>query len=1305
LYEIRYSTAPITPANFEAATKTKAGIFPADPGQAEEFALKELAPGTTYYVAIVAKSFYGNTSPLSNVVDASTLPAPVLQVNPDSYSLSLDRANGSTASGDFTLANAGAAPALYNAAVLPVAGNNILAYDKQQTSDNSIGLGGDSFISVAKFTAGVRGFNLTHVQNFLNSSITTGNVAIDIRILKGGTNPATATLLTSEAFTTVIPAAGRLSTFPLREPQQFAPGEVFWIAFVLPRGVDYPQGFDIVSPSPGTFYLSADNGGSYEDAQTLAPFLSGAAFKIRAANADWITLSPASGSIQPGQAGEVNMACHVNNLPDGSYQMHVLFKSNDGVNPEITRPVTLTVTGGQPKLAVEPGEVNFGTLFVGTSRTVKVTIANTGSATLTVRPEAINSGAFAPTDLTVNTQGSISLPPGKQQQVLATLTPSQRAALNGTLTLSSNDPAASTVTVPVMANVVSPPVAVITPDSLNFELDYGGVTTATEMAGIQNAGEAELTYSMQALVDPLASISYDANRQPDNYLGFGSRHPYIHTALKFDVNTPAFNLTHVQSFLRAEVAGNKNITLKVYKGGNLPTAGTLLLQQAIDAPASAANGTLVTIPLQQPQLFKQGDAFWVVLYYSGINQPQGYNANTPNAGRNFYSSNGTNWYSIESAGGVLASSTFIIKALDMPQWLSVSPGTGQVAAGNLLQDAITVNAAGLQKGRYKGTVQVRTNDPSRPLTTVKVNLQLEESPQPGFDASATEVLPGEAVTFLNSSKNADAYEWQFEGAAPVSSTLASPTVAYSKPGKYKVSLKAKSAQTGRTSKALVKEGFIVVESTLCQNLNHPFAGSAPLATNDDGYPTGNNRGGDIAKVNYFDYNRPASYVTGIKVKFGAAVAIGTSATIKIAVWDVDDSDGKPQSIIASKEVKLTEVAADVAAGLVTNVVFDAPVRLTGSFFAGVLLNNEPGNTVALVHGSNNGTTPGIAWTQDSQNGWNPFGAAWPEQADIAFYVQPAITRTIAPILADFTISADSVCVGEQVQLDASSTVGAVRYEWLLEGASITSTTAINAWATYPTAGTYRATLKAYDACSGVVVISKYITVKELPDATITANGATTFCAGESVTLTASEASGYLWSNGATTRSIVVSENGDFTVRVMNSNGCGTTSEEVKTVVYPLPDKPSIGRSDVTLTSNAATGNQWFRNSAAIPGATGAVYEATEPGAYQVQVTNADGCVADMSEGLNVTEQDLVTDLKVYPNPGSGIFDITFTGLRPDKVNIRIFDTVGKVVYEEKKNMLGSRGLQVNVSTAAAGVYMLQLQHNGRNHHRRIVVQH
>ena len=49
--------------------------------------------------------------------------------------------------------------------------------------------------------------------------------------------------------------------------------------------------------------------------------------------------------------------------------------------------------------------------------------------------------------------------------------------------------------------------------------------------------------------------------------------------------------------------------------------------------------------------------------------------------------------------------------------------------------------------------------------------------------------------------------------------------------------------------------------------------------------------------------------------------------------------------------------------------------------------------------------------------------------------------------------------------------------------------------------------------------------------TITASGPTTFCSGGSVTLTASAGSSYLWSNGATTQSIVANNSGSYTVTV------------------------------------------------------------------------------------------------------------------------------------------------------------------------------
>lgn len=66
---------------------------------------------------------------------------------------------------------------------------------------------------------------------------------------------------------------------------------------------------------------------------------------------------------------------------------------------------------------------------------------------------------------------------------------------------------------------------------------------------------------------------------------------------------------------------------------------------------------------------------------------------------------------------------------------------------------------------------------------------------------------------------------------------------------------------------------------------------------------------------------------------------------------------------------------------------------------------------------------------------------------------------------------------------------------------------------------------------------------------ITPQSSTTFCQGGTVTLTSSPASNYLWSNGATTQSIVVSTAGTFTV----STNCGTsvtTSAPITTTLIP-----------------------------------------------------------------------------------------------------------------------------------------------------------
>ena len=128
--------------------------------------------------------------------------------------------------------------------------------------------------------------------------------------------------------------------------------------------------------------------------------------------------------------------------------------------------------------------------------------------------------------------------------------------------------------------------------------------------------------------------------------------------------------------------------------------------------------------------------------------------------------------------------------------------------------------------------------------------------------------------------------------------------------------------------------------------------------------------------------------------------------------------------------------------------------------------------------------------------------------------------------------------------------------------------------------------------------------------TISASGPISFCSGESVTLTSSSATNNVWSNGATSQSITVSVNGNYSVTVTNANNCSATSVATTVTVNPLPAIPTISAGgsttfcqggSVTLTSSSATNNIWST------GATSQSITVTTAGNYTVKVTNANNC--------------------------------------------------------------------------------------------------
>lgn len=71
-YDIRYSTSPITSANFGSATAVTGEPVPAVAGQTQSYTVSGLGPNATYYFAMRSTDSAGNVSAISNVVSVTT---------------------------------------------------------------------------------------------------------------------------------------------------------------------------------------------------------------------------------------------------------------------------------------------------------------------------------------------------------------------------------------------------------------------------------------------------------------------------------------------------------------------------------------------------------------------------------------------------------------------------------------------------------------------------------------------------------------------------------------------------------------------------------------------------------------------------------------------------------------------------------------------------------------------------------------------------------------------------------------------------------------------------------------------------------------------------------------------------------------------------------------------------------------------------------------------------------------------------------------------------------------------------------
>jgi hypothetical protein len=208
---------------------------------------------------------------------------------------------------------------------------------------------------------------------------------------------------------------------------------------------------------------------------------------------------------------------------------------------------------------------------------------------------------------------------------------------------------------------------------------------------------------------------------------------------------------------------------------------------------------------------------------------------------------------------------------------------------------------------------------------------------------------------------------------------------------------------------------------------------------------------------------------------------------------------------------------------------------------------------------------------------------------------------------------NTICEGENIILTSSSSTG-------------------NTWSTGETSESISANIggnfsvTVLDAGCSATSLNFTLTVNPTPATpTISANGLTDFCSGNSVTLTSSAMNGNTWSTGETSKSITVSSTGNYFVNVIENTCVSEQSNSININVTQTPATPTITADgstticfdeSINLTSDATSNNTWSN------GLTSQTINVTESGTYSVTVNNG-ACTATSNE-ITVTVNNGVT---------------------------------------------------------------------------------
>jgi hypothetical protein len=116
-------------------------------------------------------------------------------------------------------------------------------------------------------------------------------------------------------------------------------------------------------------------------------------------------------------------------------------------------------------------------------------------------------------------------------------------------------------------------------------------------------------------------------------------------------------------------------------------------------------------------------------------------------------------------------------------------------------------------------------------------------------------------------------------------------------------------------------------------------------------------------------------IHAIRFDFAVASASNASGFITATVWDNDGANGAPGTALAQQQVFLSDIATNVLNYTFTDVQFTNPPEVSGDYYVGFQLYDNPGDTIAVYSNQFDSVNVNTGWFKSANDAWSRYDEA------------------------------------------------------------------------------------------------------------------------------------------------------------------------------------------------------------------------------------------------------------------------------------------------------------------------------------------